>query len=282
VYAEQGLGDTVQFARLLPAVAAKLTAGGTEAGLVVEAQRAMVRLMEPLVRALERRFGGLRAWVVEAGVEAGPGMAESTAHCPLMSLPAVLGIEEGTIPTEVPYLLPASGVGSDAEAREDGRLAVGVAWAGNPKYKADGERSTRLETLLPLLRVPGVRWVSLQKGAEVEIAALQAKWGDELEDGCSEDRDLADAAAVVARLDLVITTDTVMAHLAGAMGKPVWILLAWQADWRWMQERETTPWYSTARLFRQARRGDWAGLVERVGMELDGLIRAGKIGGVGL
>ena len=274
VCAEQGLGDTVQFARFLPAVAARLTAGGTAAGLVVEVQQALVRLMEPLVGGLEGRFGGLRARVVGAG----DGLPDFTAHCPLMSLPAMLGTEVGTVPKEVPYL----GVGLDGETRRDGRLVVGMAWAGNSKYKADGERSTRLETFLPLLRVPGVRWVSLQKGAEAEIAAVRARWECEVEDGCSRDRDLADAAAVVAGLDLVITTDTVMAHLAGAMGKRVWILLAWQADWRWMQERETTPWYSTARLFRQARRGDWAGLVERVRMELDGLLCAEKIGGVGL
>ena len=155
VYAEQGLGDTVQFARFLPSVAERLTAGGTDAGLVVEVQRGMVRLMEPLVQGVESRFAGLKARVVGAGEE----LPELTAHCPLMSLPAMLGTELETIPNEIPYL----GFGLDGETRQDGRLAVGVAWAGNPKYKADGERSTKLETLLPLLRMPGARWVSLQK-----------------------------------------------------------------------------------------------------------------------
>ena len=93
---------------------------------------------------------------------------------------------------------------------------------------------------------------------------------------------MSDTAAVIDGLDLVITTDTVIAHLAGAMGKPVWILLPWQADWWWMQERETTPWYGMARLFRQAGRGDWPGLVKRVNKELDAVRRAGKMGDVGL
>jgi ADP-heptose:LPS heptosyltransferase len=128
---------------------------------------------------------------------------------------------------------------------------VGLTWAGNPRYKSDHLRSTQLATLLPLLRVPRITWISLQKGPAAEqLADLP---GDVfLWDGSSQDRDLAETAALVATLDLVITTDTSIAHLAGAMGKPVWILLPHLSDWRWMQQRETTPWYPTARLIRRA------------------------------
>ena len=124
-----------------------------------------------------------------------------------------------------------------------------------------------MRTLLPPLRVPGITWISLQKGPAAEqLAALPGDvfvW-----DGSSSDRDLADTAAMIATLDLVVTSDTCIAHLAGAMGKPVWILLPHLADWRWMQESETTPWYPTARLLRQRKPGDWAGVVDRVVEEL--------------
>jgi len=145
-----------------------------------------------------------------------------------------------------------------------------VAWAGNPRYKADSQRSMHLETLLPLLRTPGITWVSLQKGpGAAQVADLPTDvfvW-----DGSSEDSDLGETAALVATLDLVITTDTCIAHLAGAMAKPVWIILPHLSDWRWMQDRETTPWYPTARLFRQSAPGDWTGVMNRVASQLSGL-----------
>jgi tetratricopeptide (TPR) repeat protein len=151
-------------------------------------------------------------------------------------------------------------------------LRVGLAWAGNPRYKADRQRSLRLETLLPLLRAGrdiGVNWISLQKDpgqiptpVAAQIAALPAEVT--VQDGSSRDRDLAETAALLATLDLVITTDTCIAHLAGALGKPVWILLPHLADWRWLQDRETTPWYPTARLIRQRTPGDWPELLARV------------------
>jgi hypothetical protein len=125
----------------------------------------------------------------------------------------------------------------------------------------------RLATLLPLLRAAHATWISLQKGEAAEqLTGLPSDvrvW-----DGSSGERDLAETAALVAGLDLVITTDTCVAHLAGAMDKPVWILLPHLADWRWMQETETTPWYPSARLFRQASPGDWPGVIDRVSEEL--------------
>ena len=139
----------------------------------------------------------------------------------------------------------------------------GLAWAGNPRYKADSARSVKLETLLPLLRTVNATWISLQKGEAAEqLANLPADV--DVADGSSSDCDLAETAATVAGLDLVITTDTCIAHLAGAMAKPVWILLPHLGDWRWLQETETTPWYPTAQLFRQKAAGDWAEVVGRV------------------
>jgi ADP-heptose:LPS heptosyltransferase len=145
---------------------------------------------------------------------------------------------------------------------------VGLAWAGNPRYKGDRQRSIQLTTLLPLLRTRGVNFISLQKGpAAAQLAALPGNvflW-----DGSSRDRDLAETAGLVATLDLVISSDTSIAHLAGAMGKPVWILLPHLADWRWMEQTATTPWYPTARLLRQSKPGNWDGVVERVIEELN-------------
>jgi hypothetical protein len=183
-----------------------------------------------------------------------------------MSLPAVLGTRVHTVPWPGAYL------GAELAAAAEKRLEfpdlgpgprVGLAWAGNPRYKADHLRSTRLDTLLPLVRSVHATWISLQKGeAAVQLAGLP---GDVcVLDGSSRDCDLAETAALAATLDLVITTDTSIAHLAGAMGKPVWILLPHLADWRWMQDTETTPWYPTARLLRQGAAGDWQGLIERV------------------
>ncbi|MGO9939945.1 MAG: glycosyltransferase family 9 protein [Terracidiphilus sp.] len=125
----------------------------------------------------------------------------------------------------------------------------------------------KLATLRPLLRMEGVFWVSLQKG-EAAAQLRELLMDVAILDGSSGYRNLAETAALLAMLDLVITTDTCIAHLAGAMGKPVWILLPHLADWRWMEKVETTPWYPTARLFRQQSSGDWAGMLERVSAEI--------------
>jgi ADP-heptose:LPS heptosyltransferase len=125
----------------------------------------------------------------------------------------------------------------------------------------------QLETLLPVLRTPGFTWISLQKGEPAE-QLTDLPDGVFVWDGSSQEQDLAETAALISTLDLVVTTDTCIAHLAGAMGKPVWILLPHLADWRWMQERETTPWYPTARLLRQSKPDDWAGVVERASEDL--------------
>jgi hypothetical protein len=289
IFGEQGLGDTLQFFRYVRLVAARLAKGLGEAAartirsngsrlmvprLIVEVQRPLERLLKPCLQRIGDDFG--------IGVDLvcnGDVLPVFTHHCPLLSLPAVFGTTVETVPGELPYLKAdaelvagrAVGLGLD---RELGR-AVGIAWAGNPKYRADHERSTRLATFLPLLEAGvqagvqgGIRWVSLQKGGEPLAEIAQLPEGIVVVDGCSQDGDLADAAAVIANMDLVITTDTAVAHLAGALGRPLWLLLPWQADWRWMQETETSPWYPGARLFRQSAPNDWGELMERVAREL--------------
>jgi tetratricopeptide (TPR) repeat protein len=261
LHAEQGLGDTIQFCRYVSMVAAR---GG----------RVILQVQEPALRLMQS-LAAVRAGLAETAL-LGAAPLEFDLECPLLSLPAVFGTTVETVPWPGAYL------GADPELalekrmefpdiRSESRsLRVGLAWAGNPRYKADHNRSTRLETLLPLLLMPGITWISLQKGPAAEqLADLPGNafvW-----DGSSRDRDLADTAALVATLDLVITTDTCIAHLAGAMGKPVWILLPHLSDWRWMQRIETTPWYLAARLFRQRSPGDWAGVMERVVEELSEL-----------
>ena len=265
LHAEQGLGDTIQFCRYATLVAAR---GGVP---ILQVQEPMERLMRslPAVRAG-------RAETALLGARHG-GPPEFDLECPLLSLPAVFGTTVETVPWPGAYL------GADPELAFEKRvqfpdvrpnphlagrpLRVGLAWAGNPHYKADRRRSMELKTLLPLLRAPGMTWISLQKGAAAEqLATLPGDvfvW-----DGSSRDSDLAETATLVATLDLVVSTDTCIAHLAGAMGKPVWILLPHLGDWRWMHQVETTPWYPTARLFRQRTPGDWAGVLDRAIREL--------------
>ncbi|MGO9324445.1 MAG: tetratricopeptide repeat protein [Terracidiphilus sp.] len=259
LHAEQGLGDTIQFCRYAALAAAR---GGRP---VLEVQPAAERLM--------RSLAVVRAGLAETAVVDVSTIAFDL-ECPLMSLSAVFGTTVETVPWAGAYL------GADEElvrekrkqfrsVRADARpgLRVGLAWAGNPKYKADAARSMRLGTLVPLLRAMDTNWISLQKG---EAAEQLAKLPGDVRvlDGSSSERDLAETAALMATLDLVITTDTCIAHLAGAMGKPVWILLPHLSDWRWMEVSERTPWYPTARLFRQKVAGDWAEVVGRVIGEL--------------
>jgi hypothetical protein len=255
LHAEQGLGDTIQFCRYATLVAAR---GGT----------AILQVREP-VKRLVGSLAAVRAGQVETAL-LGTKSPDFDLECPLMSLPAVFGTTVETVPWPGAYL------GAEPELAVKKRmqfpcvrpgLRVGLAWAGNPRYKADKQRSMQLETLLPVLRTPGFTWISLQKGEPAE-QLTDLPDGVFVWDGSSQEQDLAETAALISTLDLVVTTDTCIAHLAGAMGKPVWILLPHLADWRWMQERETTPWYPTARLLRQSKPDDWAGVVERASEDL--------------
>jgi len=157
-----------------------------------------------------------------------------------------------------------------ARLRASGRLRAGIVWCGNPAFKEDRRRSLKLAQIAPILRSPDVSFVSLNPGiGAAEVAALAAH-PNVLHLG-SQLRDFADTAAVVAQLDLVVTSDTSVAHLVGAMGHPVWIMLGFAPDWRWAHDRDRSSWYPSARLFRQSSPGDWADVIERVRAELNAL-----------
>lgn len=246
--AEQGLGDTIQFARYAPL----LQAHGARVTLAVQ---------PPLRRLLVTLAPGFD---VVAGREGGVDLG-----CPLLSLPLVFGTTLDTIPAPPRYLAAEDDRVAAWRARlpTGSRRRIGLVWSGNPKHRNDRNRSMPLAALEPLLDADA-HFVSLQKDvperdqATIERLKLM-RVSDEL-------RDFADTAALIEALDLVIAVDTSVAHLAGALGKPVWILLPFSPDWRWLTGRDDSPWYPSARLFRQTAPGDWAGVVHRVGEALRG------------
>ncbi len=249
VHAEQGLGDTIQFCRFVP---------------LLRAERIIFEVPPPLVRLLSSLAGGARI------IPRGDRLPCFDLHCPLMSLPHRFGTTLATIPAVVPYLAADRA----ATARWSARLAVrpglkaGLVWAGNPEFAADARRSLDPVLLAPLLALPGITFVSLQCGAE-HVPPPLLDWAAEL-------GDFADTAALVAALDLVISVDTAVAHLAGALGKPVWLLNRFDSCWRWLRDRRESPWYPTLCQFRQARPGDWRGVIEAVGRALAPAPQSGR------
>ncbi len=246
VHTEQGFGDTVQFIRFIPMLAAR------GARVLFSCPPEMMRLMAG--------FPGIAMNLVHGAPM--PGVVDF--HLPILSLPHRLGITLETLPRSVPYLVPPAGVAGPAVARPPGtRLAVGIAWAGNPKHLNDANRSMPLEQLFALADIEGVELYSLQKGARA--ADLAATGFDamarDLDPGIA---DFADLAAAMVHLDLIVSIDSAPVHLAGALGKPVFVLLPVKSDWRWMRGRDDNPWYPTLRVFRQRSWGDWAGVMERV------------------
>jgi tetratricopeptide (TPR) repeat protein len=236
---EQGYGDAIQFARYIPVISAM---GGKP---ILTAQPVLRRLLQT-VPCLE-------------GIVCPPEpLPPFDVQCPLMSLPHVLGTTLQTIPANVPYVFadPELVERWRQRIRRDERIKVGLCWWGNPTHTDDRTRSFSLEVLGPLGDVPGVWYCSLQKGDAARQAAGESA-GLRMADWTADLSDFADTAALVANLDLVISCDTAVAHLAGAMGKPVWLLLPFAADWRWMENRHDSPWYPTMRIFRQTKRGDW-------------------------
>jgi hypothetical protein len=191
---------------------------------------------------------------------------------PLLSLPGIFDATLETIPAEVPYLHADSrkvACWRDRLAGED--LKVGLVWAGRPGHKNDRNRSCALELFSPLAKIPGMKLYGLQKGeAAAQVEGLSKEivvtnLGEEFED-------FTDTAGAIENMDLVISVDTSVAHLVGAMGKPVWVLLPFAPDWRWLLDREDSPWYPTMRLFRQRKQGDWDDVFRRVAEELCSLV----------
>jgi tetratricopeptide (TPR) repeat protein len=264
---EQGLGDTLQFCRY-----AKLV---SDLGA-----RVILEVQAPLVQVL-RDLEGVDQLLPDTAKK----IPEVDFHCALMSLPLALGTTLETIPNQVPYIRsrPEKVAAWQTRLAPFDALRVGLVWSGNfvaghPELKAThARRNIPLQKLAPL-RMDGVTFYSLQKGqpAEAELPALiQAGWsGPPIIDLTAELQDFSDTAALIEHLDLVISVDTSTAHLAGAMGKPVWVLNRFDTCWRWMLERDDSPWYPTLKLYRQTTPGDWDSVVERVRNDLIGLVQA--------
>lgn len=255
VHTEQGLGDVMQFVRYLPLVKAR---GGTVLLQCPEVLHALLGRCRGIDRLLPQK-APLPPFDVQA---------------PLLSLPRLFGTTVETIPADVPYLsVPDELVERwRRELEPIEGFKVGISWRGNPRNPYDRYRSFGLEELAPLARVPGVRLVSLQKGPGTEEEVRRcAGQVPVVELGSRLDREggaFLDTGAVMKNLDLVISADTAPAHLAGGLGVPVWVLLPFAAEWRWLMGRDDSPWYPTARLFRQPRPGDWATVLARVAAAL--------------
>ncbi|HMA50219.1 MAG TPA: tetratricopeptide repeat-containing glycosyltransferase family protein, partial [Magnetospirillaceae bacterium] len=256
LYGEQGFGDMVQFARY----AAPVAAAGGRVVLAVAPDLAEVLATVPGVAAVVPLDGPL---------------PDCDFHAALMSCPHLLGTTLETVPGECPYIAadPARVAWWAERLRDVLGLRVGLVWAGNPRLanpalsRVDARRSLPLTRLRPLLALPGVSFVSLQKGeAAAQIAELPA--GERPLDPMEAVSSFADTAAILANLDLAITVDTAVAHIAGALGRPVWILSRHDGCWRWLEGREDSPWYPTARLFHQQRPGDWEGVIARIARDL--------------
>ncbi len=253
LYAEQGFGDTLHFVRYVPMVAAL----GAE--VVLEIQPALRRVLGKVPGA---------ARVISGGDE--PPL-EFDYHCPLMSLPGVFQTDMESIPGEVPYVFAEEELARRWSQRIPGEsLRVGLVWSGNPEHTRDKLRSIALKDFAGVLQVPGVKFYSLQKGPGIaELESIETALRPE--SLAAELLDFADTAAAIANLDLVICVDTAVAHLAGAMGKPVWTLVAEASDWRWLKGRTDSPWYPTMRLFRQEKANDWSGPLACVHAEVENL-----------
>jgi tetratricopeptide (TPR) repeat protein len=251
LYPEQGLGDALQFARYAAVLA--------DAGV-----RCIIRCSEALSPLLATIPG-----VTEVCRDDEPP-PRYDAHLPLLSLPRVFGTTPETIPATVPYIAvadPKRAASRAAVTQAGAGRTVGLAWAGNPAHANDRHRSVPLAALAPWFAVPGIAWFSLQQGeAAAQIAATPGA-GQLVP--LPSDAALVDTAALIAELDLVITVDTSIAHLAGALGRPAWVMLPFAPDWRWQLGRDDSPWYPTLRLFRQPRPRDWRSVVARVQARLE-------------
>lgn len=252
--AEQGLGDALQFVRF-----ARLLAD--------RGARVVVQTQPPLTQLLRTAPG------VAAAISTADSLPTFDRHLPLLSVAGALGIQAATIPGAVPYIRPQPADVALAQQRVQPyrpNLLVGLSWAGNPRYSADRRRSCPLAALSPLLTTPGVTFFSLQRDdGEDQIPQVAAAAALVLLD---DRRDFDRKAALVQVLDLVISVDTSHVHLAGALARPVWAMLPFSPDWRWRLTGAASPWYPTARLFRQSTPGDWAGLVAELRQALDVLL----------
>jgi tetratricopeptide (TPR) repeat protein len=255
--AEQGIGDTIQFLRYIPLVAQRCD-----------------RVVLHLPASLARLHGEALSAAAEVSTFAEP-LPAFDCHAPLLSLPGLFATTLDSIPVLVPYLRapPESIENWRRELAGDDRICVGIVWAGNPDHENDHNRSIPFAQLLPLFADRRVHFYSLQIGERA--ADLRTAVEGTVTDLSGRLGDFAETAGAIEAMDLVISVDTAVAHLAGALGKPVWLLLPHVPDWRWLLDRIDSPWYPTMRLFRQPRRGDWREVIARIERELSCFARRG-------
>jgi hypothetical protein len=259
LHAEQGLGDTLQFARFAPMMATR-------------GAKVILAVPPPLVALLRD------AQWPNVKVSDGAKLTGYDFELPLMSVPAVLGMTEKTIPPIVPYLAAnAERVAAWRKRLPNDGFRIGVVWQGRPDAKIDSRRSFPLRSCAPICRLKGTSIISLQKGHGLDqLDALPAgvriqRLDPDFDTGPDA---FLDSAAIMMSLDLIITADTATAHLAGALARPVWIALPQVAEWRWLMDREDSPWYPTARLFRQGDDADWDEVFARMARELAPIVAA--------
>lgn len=252
VYAEQGFGDVIQFIRYIPLISR------LGANVIVECQKELVSLLSG-VEGVSKVHGS------------GEPLTDFDLQSPILSLPYLLGTDIATIPGSIPYIRPEKSLVDKWRASmsryEGADMKVGLAWAGKPSHKRDLHRSFPLSVYEPLAGFKNITFISLQKGDAAVDARYQPE-GMNLVEPMGEVTDFSDTAALIENLDLVISADTAVAHLAGAMGKPVWTLLPYAPDWRWLLDRSDSPWYPTMKLFRQSKPMDWADVIRRICSEL--------------
>jgi tetratricopeptide (TPR) repeat protein len=253
---EQGFGDIIQFLRYAP--------------FVTQRNARPILCCHKELKSLMQNVDGIQEVVTY-----GEQLPEFAAYCPLLSLPFIFRSLFGTIPAIIPYIRVDTSLSRQWQEKiqsGSSRLKAGLVWSGNPDNASLHYKSCLLQTFSPLAEFDDVTFYSLQKGA----AATQAKnppHGMKLIDYTEEINDFADTAALIQHLDLVISVDTAVAHLAGALGKPVWTLLPYPPDWRWMLNREDSPWYPSMRLFRQSTPGDWKSVIAQVEQALNDVIK---------
>jgi tetratricopeptide (TPR) repeat protein len=249
LYPDQGLGDSIQMLRYLPLVQAR------GARIVLELHPPIQPLLGPMANDI-------------TVIDPGSPLPPFDVQCPMMSLLLALDTRLDSIPARVPYLAAPAERGASWRARlpKLAGLRVGLVWSGRPEHSNDRNRSIALDRLAPLFAVPGISFVSLQQEFRAgDLAALGRFPIERIDDGLA---DFGDTAAAIEQCDLVISVDTSVAHLAGSLGKPLWLLLPHLPDWRWLLGRTDSPWYPTARLFRQSRTGDWDGVIANVAKAL--------------
>ena len=249
LHAEQGLGDTLQFCRYVPVVATRA------AKVLLEVPHSLLPLMASLTAGVDL-------------IAAGDPLPAFDCHCPLMSLPMASATSLQTIPASIPYLFPAIEHAEDWKRvlGEQKRPRIGLVWSGSVQHQADWSRSIPLRLFEKILSLD-LEFHGLQNEVRDDDRALIETIG---RPRLHVERliDFGRTAALVEQMDLVISVDTSLAHLAGALGKPLWLLLPGNADFRWMRDRDDSPWYPTARLYRQSRRGDWGGALDEMEAQL--------------